>query len=115
MFTPQKAPDSSNLAHITVALIVALAAAMFVFIASPAEARSKPVAYTAELQQPVEESRFIIKGTVIYCAGTECKGAKGHSSVKTMCAKLAKEVGPIVSFSYKGEVIDSDALSECNA
>lgn len=115
MLTPRNAPESSGLAHATVALIVALAAAMLVFIASPAEARSKPVAYTAELQQPVEESRYIIKGTVIYCAGTECKGAKGHSSVKTICAKLASEVGPIVSFAYKGEAIGTEALSECNA
>lgn len=114
MLTSPNAPPSSNLGHNIVALCVAFAVALFVFIASPAEARSKPVAYTAELQQPAAESHYIIRGTVIYCTGTECKGAKGHSSVKTMCAQLADEVGPLKAFSYKGEALDAEALGECN-
>lgn len=95
-------------------MLVAIITTTFIFTASTAHARSKPVVYTAELQQPVEASHYIIRGTVIHCAGTECKGARGGSSVKTMCAKLSQEVGPLASFAYKGEAMDVDALAKCN-
>ena len=95
-------------------LFVAILTTTLIFTASAANARSKPVAYSVELQQPVEASQHIIKGTVIHCAGTECKGAKSGSSVKTICAKLSRKVGPIASFSYKGETMDADALAKCN-
>ncbi len=95
-------------------LFVAVLTTTLIFTASAANARSKPVAYTAELQQPVESTRHIIKGTVIYCAGTECKGAKSGSSIKTVCAKLSRKVGPLASFSYKGEAVDAEALARCN-
>ena len=110
----QSSPLSQSSLRGIFMLFVAILTTTLVFTASAADARSKPVAYTAELQQPVEASRHIIKGTVIHCAGTECKGAKGTSSVKTMCAKLSQEVGPIASFSYKGEAMDADALAKCN-
>ena len=95
-------------------MFVAILTTTLIFSASAAEARSKPVAYTAELQQPVEASKYIIKGTVMHCAETECIGAKGTSSVKTMCAKLSQEVGPLASFAYKGEALDADELAKCN-
>ncbi|MEO0441953.1 MAG: hypothetical protein AAF067_13905, partial [Pseudomonadota bacterium] len=48
------------------------------------------------------------------CAGTECKGAKSSSSVKTVCARLSRKVGPLASFTYKGETVDAEALAKCN-
>ncbi|MEH6758207.1 MAG: hypothetical protein V7676_11955 [Parasphingorhabdus sp.] len=95
-------------------LFVAIFTTAVIFTASGANARSVPVAYSVKLQQPVEPSKHIIKGTVMHCAGTECKGGKSGSSVKTICAKLSREVGPIASFSYKGEAMDDDALAKCN-
>ncbi len=95
-------------------LFVAMLVTTVIFTASAADARSKPVAYTAELQQPVEASRHIIKGTVMHCTGTECKGAKSGSSVKTVCARLSRKVGPLASFTYKGEAVDAEALAQCN-
>lgn len=95
-------------------LFVAILTTTLIFTTSAANARGKPVAYSVELQEPVEVSRHIIKGTMIHCAGTECKGAKSGSSVKTVCAKLSQKVGPITSFSYKGKAMDADALAKCN-
>lgn len=95
-------------------LFVAMLTTTLIFTASAADARSKPVAYSAELQQSVESSRHIIKGTMIYCERTACKGAKSSSSVKTVCAKLSQKVGPLTSFSYKGDAIDAEALAKCN-
>lgn len=95
-------------------LFVAILTTTLIFTASAADARSKPVAYSIELQEPVEQSRHIIKGTMIYCEGTQCKGAKSTSSIRTICAKLSRKVGPIAAFSYKGEEIAPEALAKCN-
>ncbi|WP_211051191.1 CC_3452 family protein [Parasphingorhabdus halotolerans] len=84
------------------------------FTASAGQARGNPVVYTAELMAPVEAANHIIRGTVVKCAGTECRAGASSSSVKTVCAKLADEVGPLASFSYKGEPIDEAALAKCN-
>ncbi|MEP2101598.1 MAG: hypothetical protein ABJP02_03115 [Parasphingorhabdus sp.] len=105
--------SQSPLRHIAM-LFVAILTTTLIFSASAANARSKTVAYTAELQQPVEASRHIIRGTVMHCAGTECKGAKSGSSFKTVCAKLSRKVGPLASFTYKGEAVDAEALAKCN-
>ncbi|MEH6790349.1 CC_3452 family protein [Parasphingorhabdus sp.] len=82
--------------------------------ATSAEARTTTVAYTAELQAPVEASQEIIKGTVIRCAGTECIGGQSNSAPRTICAKIADEFGPVASFAYKGEAFDTEALAQCN-
>ena len=79
------------------------------FTASAASARGNAIVYTAELAAPVEAANHIIRGTVIKCAATECKGTKSSSSARSVCAKLARKVGPLASFSYKGEAIDAEA------
>ena len=70
-------------------LATALMASALMFTASAGQARSNPVVYTAELAAPVEAANHIIRGTVIRCAGTECKGRKSSSSIRTVCANLA--------------------------
>ena len=94
---------------------VAAMTSLTLFVATTAEARSTPPAYTAELQAPVEAAQEIIKGTIIRCAGTECTGAKSSSSPRTICAKLVDEFGPVASFAYKGEAFDANALARCNS
>ena len=96
------------------ASIIFSIAAMTSLTLLTAEARSTAIAYTAELQAPVEAGREIIKGTVIRCDGTECIGGKSSSSPRTVCAKIADKFGPVASFAYKGEAFDADALAKCN-
>ena len=105
---------SQSPARIFMTLVTALLTTGLLFSASAGQARSSAVVYTAELVAPVEAAQHIIKGTVIRCAGTECKGKKSGSSIKTVCAKLAQKVGPLQSFAYKGEAIDAEALAKCN-
>ena len=93
---------------------IAAMTSLTLFTATTAEARSTAIAYTAELQAPVEAGREIIKGTVIRCDGTECIGGKSSSSPRTVCAKIAEKFGPVASFAYKGEAFDADALAKCN-
>ncbi|MEL6874669.1 MAG: hypothetical protein AAGM33_04260 [Pseudomonadota bacterium] len=97
-----------------VTLAAALVTSALMFTASTASARSNAIVYTAELAAPVEAANHIIRGTVIRCAGTECKGTKSGSSARSVCARLAHKVGPLESFSYKGEAMDEEALAKCN-
>lgn len=93
---------------------IAAMTSLTLFTATTAEARSTPVAYTAELQAPVEAAQEIIKGTVIRCDGTKCIGGKSSSAPRTICAKIVDEFGPVANFGYKGEAFDAEALAKCN-
>ncbi|WP_373492211.1 hypothetical protein [Parasphingorhabdus sp.] len=84
------------------------------FTATTAEARGPAIAYTAELQAPVEAAQEIIKGGVIRCVGTECIGSQSNSAPRTICAKLVDEFGPVASFAHKGKAFDADAIAQCN-
>jgi len=95
-------------------LVVALFTTALLFTASAAQARTAAVAYTAELAAPVEATKYIIKGTVIRCNDTNCKGAKSSSSARMICARLARKTGPLVAFAYKGQAFDEAALARCN-
>ena len=93
---------------------IAAMTSLTLFTATTAEARSTPIAYTAELQAPVEAAQEIIKGTVIRCDGTKCIGGKSSSAPRTICAKIVDEFGPVANFAYKGEAFDAEALAKCN-
>jgi hypothetical protein len=93
---------------------IAALTSLTLFTATTAEARSKAIAYTAELQAPVEATQEIIKDTVIRCAGTECFGGESSSAPRTICAKIVDEFGPVANFAYKGEAFDAEALAKCN-
>ena len=95
-------------------LSIAAMTSLTLFTATTAEARSTPIAYTAELQAPVEAAQEIIKGTVIRCDGTKCIGGKSSSAPRTICAKIVDEFGPVANFAYKGEAFDAEALAKCN-
>ena len=77
------------------AIIFSIAAftSLILFTATTAQARSTAIAYTAELQAPVEAVQEIIKGAVIRCDGTQCIGGQSSSSPRTICAKIADEFG----------------------
>ena len=94
---------------------VAAMTSLALFTATTAEARGTAIAYTAELQSPVEAGREIIKGTVIRCEGTKCIGTQSNSSPRSICAKLVDKFGPVASFAYKGETFDAEALAKCNS
>lgn len=105
---------SQNPLRASMIFCIAAMTSLMLFTATTVEARRTAIAYTAELQAPVQAGQKIIKGTVIRCAGTECFGAQSTSSPRTICAKMADEFGPVASFAYKGEAFDAEALAKCN-
>ena len=105
---------SQNPLRASIMFSVAAMASLTLFTATTAEARSTAVAYTAELQAPVEAAQKIIKGTIIRCEGTKCIGGQSSSSPRTVCAKIVDKFGSVESFTYKGEAFDTDALAKCN-
>ena len=105
---------SQNPLRAAIIFCVAAMVSLTLFTATTAEARGTAVAYTAELQAPVDAAQEIIKGTVIRCSGTQCVGGQSSSSPRTICAKVADEFGPVAKFTYKGEAFDAEALAKCN-
>jgi len=81
--------------------------------ASGAQAATGPH-IQVELAQPVEAQKTIIRGTQVRCADTSCTAAKGSSSAKTMCVKIAREFGKITAFRMGKREFDAAALAKCN-
>ena len=82
---------------------------------SPAQAASVPF-YHAELSAPVAKSkaRPIASGTVWKCAENACTAGEASSRPAIVCARLAKEVGPLTSFTAGGKTLEADDLARCN-
>lgn len=81
---------------------------------SAAEARGKPVYYTAELAAPAEELHTVVNGVIWRCEGTSCMAAKTNSRAVITCARLSREMGPVTSFTAKGKALTADKLAKCN-
>lgn len=94
------------------ALAPIFAAALF---AAPALAQTNAAPfYRAELAAPATAPRAIAGGVIWQCSGTTCTAAKGNSRPLVMCARLAREAGPITSFTAGGEALAAEQLARCN-
>ncbi len=70
--------------------------------------------YQVELKETSKKDKKIIRGTMIRCTDTKCRGKKATSNSASMCAKIARTFGPIKSFSAGGKAFDDSKLSKCN-
>lgn len=83
-------------------------------IAPTAEA-AKPVKYyEVELKDTAKKDEKIIRGTLIRCNDTSCRGKKANSNMSSMCAKIANTFGPVKSFSLGDDKFDEAAITKCN-
>lgn len=80
---------------------------------APAEAANGPY-YRAELAAPVSATRSIVSGTVFTCNGTACAAGKATSRPAIVCARLAKDVGPVARFTADGKELSAEELARCN-
>jgi len=81
---------------------------------TPAPALAQSGAYyRATLEQPVERRTEIIRGGTFICSGTVCVGTKARSRPTNVCESLAREFGPVASFSVAGTELDADDLASC--
>jgi len=70
--------------------------------------------YRAELANPAPKGKFVARGIVWSCEGTNCVGARGTSRPQMMCAGLAKEAGAVKGFIADGKALEAEDLARCN-
>jgi hypothetical protein len=88
--------------------IVAFAAA-----AGPAFAASGH--YRAEPVTPPAAERLVVRDLMWRCSGGSCLAGRNHSRPAIICAALAREVGPLRTFSTAGTPLAAAELEKCNA
>ena len=82
---------------------------------SPAPAQAAEGAYyRAELTAPASTSQALAGGLVWKCADTACAAPKGTSRPAIVCARLAKEVGQVSTFTAGGKALEAEDLARCN-
>ncbi len=98
------------------ALFSAVAMAFLLTIVAPQAQAASSNYYKIELVETAKKDKKIIRGTMIRCKETICRGQKGPSSnSKNMCVKIAKTFGNIKNFTAGDRSFDNEALEACNA
>ena len=81
---------------------------------SPAHAAGTAF-YDVQLAAPVDGTRTEIQNGVAWkCDGATCRGSQGTSRAEVVCARLARKIGEVASFTAKGETLDAEGLAKCN-
>jgi hypothetical protein len=67
------------------------------------------------LSAPAAKDHIVFDGAVWRCKAEVCQA----SQVKSLpplrsCKRLARELGPVTSFGYRGVVLSADQLAACN-
>lgn len=83
---------------------------------APAQAAAGNVVYHAELSAPAtgNAAKPIASGLVWKCVGTTCTAPQATSRPAIVCARLAKEVGPLNAFAVEGRAFEAEELARCN-
>lgn len=90
-----------------------LATALLAVANVPAQAQSDGPDYRATTAAPITE-RKVAGETMWRCTDGSCVAQKAYSRPDRICSQLAREVGKLESFSYKGKPFAADALDKCN-
>ena len=100
---------------------LAFVAAAFVGTALSFGATTTPVHaatgafYEVQLAAPVDGAKTTVISDVAFrCDGATCRGSQGTSRAEVVCARLARKVGEVASFTAKGESLDAEGLAKCN-
>ena len=71
--------------------------------------------YQATLSVPAAQSKLISSERIWSCDGLACvAGGEATSAAARICARLAREVGPVASFTAQGRALDAAQLAACN-
>lgn len=82
--------------------------------ASPAHAAGGAF-YEVQLAAPVSSAKTTVINDVAFrCDGATCRGTQGTSRAEIVCARLARKLGEVASFTAKGEALDAEGLAKCN-
>ena len=81
---------------------------------SPAHAASTSF-YEVQFAAPVSAAKNTVVNDVAWkCDGATCRGNEGSSRAEVVCARLARKLGEVASFTAKGEALDAEGLAKCN-
>jgi hypothetical protein len=56
----------------------------------------------------------VASDTVWRCADKNCVATAATSRPEIVCARVARDIGKVESFSYRGSAFDADSLAKCN-
>ena len=71
--------------------------------------------YEVQLAAPLAGAKTTVINAVAFrCEGATCRGSQGTSRAEVVCARLARKVGEVSSFTAKGEALDAESLAKCN-
>jgi hypothetical protein len=99
---------------VTAILSVVLAFGTVGFASQPAFAGRGAPDYRLTTTAPVQGTK-VAADTAWRCADNSCFAQAASSRPEIVCAKVAREVGKMESFSYRGTAFDADTLAKCNA
>ena len=100
---------------------LAFVAAAFVGTALSFGATTSPVQaattsfYEVQLAAPLDSAKTTVVNDVAWkCDGATCRGSEGSSRAEVVCARVARKLGEVASFTAKGETLDAQGLAKCN-
>lgn len=94
-------------------LIIAVAA--LAATGGPAMAETKPQNGWLTLATPTTQDHLVFDGTLWRCKADVCRSTKVKSLPPLRsCKRLARELGPITGFGYRGVTLSEAQLGECN-
>ncbi|MBA4161020.1 MAG: hypothetical protein C0515_02810 [Novosphingobium sp.] len=95
---------------------LALAGTVISFSATSTPAQAGTNGYSAKLTAALEAPKSkVINGVVWNCEGDACRGAVDGSAPRNVCVKIAKNFGPLASFTGPKGEFSAEDLQRCNA
>jgi hypothetical protein len=93
---------------------IAMSAFMLGAASSPVYAAQSSPEYRLTSAKPA--SGLQISGETLWrCSDSGCTAATATSRPAVVCAKAARSLGKLESFSFRDSAFDADALAKCNA
>lgn len=94
----------------------ALFAAAVLFTATPALAQAPATSATLADAAQAPSGRVIVDGATWRCEGDACTATGGSNQPATRaCRRVVAKLGPVTSFSYKGQALNAEEIAACNA
>ncbi|MBN9480699.1 MAG: hypothetical protein J0I52_10700 [Bordetella sp.] len=94
----------------------ALLAAAVLFAADPALAQTPATSATLADAAKAPTGRVIVDGAAWRCEGDACTATGGANQPATRaCRRVVAKLGPVTSFSYRGQALSAEEIAACNA
>lgn len=94
----------------------ALLVAAVLFAAAPALAEAPATSAVLADAAKSPAGRVIVDGATWRCEGDACTATGGSNQPATRaCRRVVAKLGPVTSFSYKGQTLNEDEIAACNA